>query len=217
MSYKKRGVHIEIDPRMMIGPRGLSISLVEFKETLANGNNVYNIFIENGQKVGEFIANKGDKGNKGDQGEPGRGIISVAKKRKIDLMTYYEVLYTDNTTSEFAVEDGQDAYELWIGKGNEGDIEDFFEAYRGYSISSVEFIENIPGTGNKYNIKIENNNTVGEIIAPEGPQGNDGNVNFATFEIIDGYLWATYTRDTEHMEFSINENGELEVTINEQN
>ncbi len=62
-----------------------------------------------------------------------------------------------------------------------------------------------------------------DIKGPQGPeglpgqQGVPGNVNFATFEIIDGYLWATYTRDTEHMEFSINENGELEVTINEQN
>lgn len=215
MSYKKRGVHIEIDPQMMIGPRGLSISLVEFKETLANGNNVYNVFIENGQKVGEFIANKGDKGKKGDQGEPGRGIISVAKKRKVDLMTYYEILYTDNTTSEFAVEDGQNAYELWIGEGNEGNIEDFFEAYRGFSVSSINFKEAIPGTGNKYGVSIENDKEIGEIIAPEGPQGKDGNVNFATFEIINGFLWVTYTRDSKHIKFSINENGELEVTINE--
>lgn len=52
------------------------------------------------------------------------------------------------------------------------------------------------------------------LKGPQGPEGPPGNVNFATFEIIDGYLYATYTRDTEHMKFAINKNGELEVTIN---
>lgn len=217
MSYKKRGIHIEIDPQMMIGPRGLSISLVKFKETLVNGNNVYDVFIENGQKVGEFIVNKGDIGKKGDKGESGRGIVEIIKLDKIDKTNNWEIKYTDETSSFFSVEDGKDSYEIWLHLGNKGTVEDFFEAYRGYSISNVEFIENIPGTGNKYNIKIENNYTVGEIIAPEGPQGKDGNINFTTFEIIDGYLWATYTRDTEHIKFSINENGELEVSIHEQN
>ena len=188
-------MHIEIDPRMMIGPRGLSISLVEFKETLANGNNVYNVFIENGEKVGEFIANKGDKGKKGDQGEPGRGIISVAKKRKVDLMTYYEILYTDNTTSEFVVEDGQNAYELWIGEGNEGNIEDFFEAYRGFSISSITFKEKIPRTGNKYGISIENGKEIGEMIAPEGPQGSTGLSGFEEWlQRNPGKTWEDYQK-----------------------
>ncbi|MGL5230967.1 MAG: hypothetical protein ACRC8F_09130 [Cetobacterium sp.] len=199
----------------MIGPRGLSISKVSLKETLENGDNVYNVFIENGDKVGEFTARKGDKGNIGDKGEAGRGIVSVSRKNKIDLMTYYEILYTDNTTDEFAVEDGQNAYELWLGIIDEDKtIEEFFEAFRGYSISLIKFKEQIPGTGNKYEVEIENGKKVGEIIAPEGPQGQDGNVNFATFEIIDGYLYATYTKDTQHMDFTINENGELEVTIN---
>lgn len=214
---KKGNIALEINAGVIEGPRGLSISSVELKETLENGNNVYNVFIENGQKVGEFIANKGDVGEKGDKGDTGKGIVSVSKKRKVDLMTYYEILYTDNSTSEFAVEDGQNAYELWIGNGNEGDIEDFFEAYRGFSISSINFKESIPGIGNKYGVSIENDKEIGEIIAPEGPQGKDGNVNFATFEIIDGHLWATYTKDTEHLKFTINKNGELEVIINEQN
>lgn len=52
------------------------------------------------------------------------------------------------------------------------------------------------------------------LKGPQGPEGPPGNVNFATFEIIDGYLYATYTKDTQHMDFTINENGELEVTIN---
>lgn len=214
---KKGNIALEINAGVIEGPRGLSISSVELKETLENGNNVYNVFIENGQKVGEFIANKGDVGEKGDKGDTGKGIVSVSKKRKVDLMTYYEILYTDNSTSEFAVEDGQNAYELWVGNGNEGNLEDFFEAYRGFSISSINFKESIPGTGNKYGVSIENDKEIGEIIAPEGPQGKDGNVNFATFEIIDGYLWATYTKDAEHIKFTINKNGELEVTINGEN
>lgn len=214
---KLRGIKVELDAGIVEGPRGLSIGKILFKEKLENGNNVYDVFLENGEIIGKLISDKGDQGDKGDKGDTGRGIISVTKARKVDLMTYYEILYSDYTTEEFAVEDGQNSYELWLGLGNEGTLEEFLEHFRGYSISSVEFIENIPGTGNKYNIKIENNNIVGEIIAPEGPQGNDGNVNFATFKIIDGYLWATYTRDSEHIKFSINENGELEVTINGEN
>lgn len=214
MSMRKRKFGIELDAGIVEGPRGLSIGTVAFKETLSNGNNVYEIFLENNLKIGEFVANKGDEGKEGKEGDTGRGILSVSKKEKIGLMTYYTILYTDNTVDEFAVEDGQNSYELWIGIGNDGTLEDFLEAYRGYSISSIELKEEIPGVGNKYEIEIENGRKVGEILAPEGPQGQDGNVNFATFEIIDGYLYATYTRDTEHMKFTINENGELEVTIN---
>ncbi|MCQ9628086.1 tail fiber protein [Cetobacterium somerae] len=174
MSYKKRGVHIEIDPQMMIGPRGLSISLVKFKETLANGNNVYNVFIENGQKVGEFIANKGDIGKKGDKGEAGRGIVEIVKLDKIDKTNNWEIKYTDGTSSFFSVEDGKDSYEIWLHLGNKGTVEDFLEAYRGFSISSINFKEKIPGTGNKYGVSIENGNEIGEIIAPEGIQGSTG-------------------------------------------
>ena len=215
MSMRKRKFGIELDAGIVEGPRGLSIGTVTFKETLPTGDNVYEIFLENNVKIGEFIANKGDEGKEGKKGEKGRGILSVSKKEKIGLMTYYTILYTDNTTDEFAVEDGQNAYELWLGTiDEEKTLGDFFEAFRGYSISSIELKEKIPGVGNKYEIEIENGKKIGEIIAPEGPQGQDGNVNFATFEIIDGYLYATYTRDTEHMKFTINENGELEVTIN---
>ena len=74
---KKGNIALEINAGVIEGPRGLSISSVELKETLENGNNVYNVFIENGQKVGEFIANKGDVGEKGDKGDTGKGIVSV--------------------------------------------------------------------------------------------------------------------------------------------
>lgn len=214
MNHRKRKFGIELDAGIVEGPRGLSISKVIFKETLSNGNNVYSIFIENGEIVGEFIANQGQDGNKGDKGDTGRGIIEIIKLDKIDKTNNWEIKYTDNTSSFFSVEDGKDAYEIWLYLGNEGTVEDFLEAYRGYSISSIELKEEIPRVGNKYEIVIENGNKIGEILAPEGPQGQDGNVNFATFEIIDGYLYATYTRDTEHMKFAINENGELEVIIN---
>lgn len=212
MSMRKRKFGIELDAGVVEGPRGLSIDRIVFKETSANGNNVYEVFLENDKKIGELVSNKGNQGNQGDKGDTGRGIVSVTKKRKVDLMTFYEILYTDNTTDEFAVEDGQNAYELWVGLGNDGTLEDFLEAYRGHSISSIQLKEEIPGIGNKYEVGIESGKKIGDFIAPIGPNGN---VNFATFEIIDGYLYATYTRDTEHMKFAINKNGELEVTIND--
>lgn len=134
MSIRKRKFGIELDAGIVEGPRGLSIGLVKFKETLPSGNNVYEVFLENNVKIGEFISNKGDEGKEGKEGKAGRGIVSVSKKEKIGLMTYYEISYTDNTVDEFAVEDGQNAYELWIGQGKEGDIEDFFEFYRGFSL-----------------------------------------------------------------------------------
>lgn len=165
---KKGNIALEINAGVIEGPRGLSISSVELKETLENGNNVYNVFIENGQKIGEFIANKGDVGEKGDKGDTGKGIVSVSKKRKVDLMTYYEILYTDNSTSEFAVEDGQNAYELWIGNGNEGDIEDFFEAYRGYGLDFV-------WQGTKLGVKKINENTYTfvDLLGKTGPNGKN--------------------------------------------
>ena len=168
MSYKKRGVHIEIDPQMMIGPRGLSISLVKFKETLANGNNVYNIFIENGQKVGEFIANKGDDGKKGGKGEPGRGIVEIVKLDKIDKTNNWEIKYTDRTSSFFSVEDGKDSYEIWLHLGNKGTVEDFFEAYRGYSLDFI-------WQGTKLGIKKTNEDTYTfvDLLGKTGPNGKN--------------------------------------------
>lgn len=208
---KLRGIKVELDAGIVEGPRGLSIGKILFKEKLENGNNVYDVFLENGEIIGQLISDKGDRGDKGDKGDTGRGIISVTKARKVDLMTYYEILYSDYTTEEFAVEDGQNSYELWLGLGNEGTLEEFLEHFRGYSIKNITFREILPDGNYVHDVFLENGEKIGEVISPKG---EDGGVNFATFDIIDGYLWVTYSKDNEHINFSINNNGELEVEIN---
>lgn len=174
MSMRKRKFGIELDAGIVEGPKGLSIGTVTFKETLPNGNNVYEIFLENNLKIGEFITNKGDEGKEGKEGDTGRGILSVSKKEKIGLMTYYTILYTDNTVDEFAVEDGQNAYELWIGQGKEGDIEDFFEFYRGYSLDFT-------WRGTELGVKKSNeeNYTFVDLRGQIGPNGR--NLEFTWF------------------------------------
>ena len=64
--FEKRieGFHFIID-------MSISIKNISLKETLPNGDKVYNMFLENGIKIGEFIASKGDIGPQGPRGEQG--------------------------------------------------------------------------------------------------------------------------------------------------
>ena len=66
-----------------------------------------------GSMEGAIIGVKGDKGQKGDTGDTGNGIQSVTKTSTSGLVDTYTILYTNGTTSTFAVtngEDGQDGY-----------------------------------------------------------------------------------------------------------
>ena len=179
---RRRGVSVELDAGIVEGPRGLSIDKIVFKETLENGDKIYEVILEGGKTIGELTSSKGDKGEIGNTGDTGRGILSISKKEKVDLMTYYEIRYTDNTTDEFAVEDGQNAYEIWLGLDNEGTIEDFLEAYRGYNIEYL-------WRGTELGLKLENETEytfvdlkgeVGEqgttgVQGPKGDKGDTGN------------------------------------------
>ena len=61
-----------------------------------------------GSMEGAIIGVKGDKGQKGDTGDTGNGIQSVTKTSTSGLVDTYTILYTDGTTSTFAVTNGAD-------------------------------------------------------------------------------------------------------------
>ena len=206
-------INLRVKAGIVTGPQGLSILATKFKEFLPNGDAVYEVIREDNKIIGLIIAPKGDEGKEGKEGLQGiAGIgISHITQEKEGLTNKLTIHFTDLTTQIINILDGENSFELWLDKGNEGELEDFFEEYRGYGIKEVIFKETLANGDKVYDIFIENGKNVGSLTAPKG---DNGNVNFATFEIIDGYLYATYTRDTEHMKFAINANGELEVTIN---
>ena len=69
-----------------------------------------------GSMEGAIIGAKGDKGDKGDTGDTGNGIQSVTKTSTSGLVDTYTILYTNGTTSTFAVTNGEDGttYYTWI-------------------------------------------------------------------------------------------------------
>lgn len=122
---KKGNIALEINTEIIEGPRGLSIKEIKYKETLPNGNNVYQIILENNVSIGEIECKKGDKGNTGGRGDTGKGILSVIKKNKLGIMNYFEIQYTDDSTSQFAIEDGENAYDIAVNNGFEGTEEEW--------------------------------------------------------------------------------------------
>lgn len=105
---------------------------------------------------------------KGDKGDPGRGIEYIRLVEKRDLISRYEIRYTDNKTDEFYVEDGKSAYEIWLDHGNSGSVFEFLEHFRGFSIKEVKFKKYVEQQGNEYSVIDTNNKEVGTFIAPVG-------------------------------------------------
>ncbi|MDU1912428.1 hypothetical protein [Fusobacterium sp.] len=122
---KKGNILLNINADVVEGPKGLSIREIMYKETLANGNNIYQVVLENNIVIGEIECKKGNKGDKGEKGDTGKGILAIVKKQKIGLMNYFEIQYTDKTTWEFAIEDGENAYEVAVDNGFEGTEEEW--------------------------------------------------------------------------------------------
>lgn len=126
---KKQGnIALEIKSEIIKGPRGLSIQSLKYKETLSNGDNVYEVIREDDSIIGEITAKKGEQGIQGIQGETGRGIVEVKKVEKIDKANNWEIKYTDGTSDFISVLDGDTAFEVavdngftweWTGEGEE--------------------------------------------------------------------------------------------------
>lgn len=189
----KSGMTLKASAEVVRGPRGLSIKELRFKETLENGNNIYEVILENDVVIGEIEAKKGDKGMQGIKGDTGRGIFSLLKKGKQGPVTTYEFTYTDNTTDIFTVEDGANAYEVATDNGFEGTEEEWLLSLMGPQGKSLEFNWN----GTELGIRVEGETSYNYVnlkgekgdkgeqgiqglkgdkgdIGPAGPQGEQG-------------------------------------------
>lgn|GEM_PF-5987443 len=126
---KKQGnIALEIKSEIIKGPRGLSIQSLKYKETLPNGDNIYEVIREDNVILGEIIAKKGAQGIQGVQGKIGRGIAEVKKVEKIGKTNNWEIKYTDETSDYISIQDGDSAFEVavengftweWTGEGEE--------------------------------------------------------------------------------------------------
>ena len=146
---KKGNISLEINAEVVEGPRGLSIQSLRYKETLSNGDNVYEIIREDNNVIGEITVKKGDKGNTGEKGDTGRGIIEVKKVEKIGKANNWEIKYTDGISDFISVLDGYTAFEVavdngftweWTGEGEEP--EDYGEK---------EWLKSLIGKGLEFN------------------------------------------------------------------
>ena len=146
---KKGNISLNINAEVVEGPRGLSIKELKYKETLADGSNVYSVIREDNNIIGEITVKKGDKGNTGEKGDTGRGIIEVKKVEKIGKANNWEIKYTDGTSDFISVLDGDTAFEVavdngftweWTGEGEEP--EDYGEK---------EWLKSLIGKGLEFN------------------------------------------------------------------
>lgn len=169
---KKGNISLEIKGEIIEGPRGLSIQEIRYKETLANGNNIYQVILENNVVIGEVECKKGDKGEKGEKGDTGKGILSVVKARKEGIMNYFEIQYTDGSTWEFAIEDGENAYDIAVNKGFEGTEEEWLLSLIGPRGKSLEF----SWRGTELGVRVEGENayTYTNLKGEKGDSGEQG-------------------------------------------
>ena len=109
---------------------------------------------------------------KGDDGDPGKGIVSTTIREGEGRQRIITILYTDDTTNELIVEDGQSAYEVWKSDGNTGTTTDFFKSLEGrgleYSWRGTELGVRVKGDV-EYTFVDLKGDTGGQ-----GPSGGDG-------------------------------------------
>ncbi|MEG0135809.1 MAG: hypothetical protein RR795_01190 [Cetobacterium sp.] len=167
-------INLEVKAGVVTGPPGLSILKTELKEKLPNGDSVYKVIREDNLIIGEFTIPKGEQGIQGilgPKGEDGVGISNITHVKE-GLTNKIMISLTNGTSYPVNLLDGENAFELWQNGGNEGDLNDFFEFYRGYGIQYL-------WRGTELGIKIENQaeytftNLIGKTGA-QGPQGMQG-------------------------------------------
>lgn len=109
---------------------------------------------------------------KGDDGDPGRGIVSTSIRKGENRQRIITILYTDDTTEELIVEDGQSAYEVWKNIGNDGTEIDFFKSLQGagleYSWRGTELGVRVAGEIDYTFVDLKGD------VGKQGPTGGDG-------------------------------------------
>lgn len=160
-------INLNIGAEMVTGPRGLSIKSIILKEVLPNKDNVYNVILEDNSIIGELLIRKGDKGDTGSQGIQGISGVGISNitSIKTELTNQITIHLTNGENKILNVLDGENAYELWLGEENEGTLNDFLEAYRGFKGDK----------GDKGNTGSQGIQGERGLTGPQGTQGQKGN------------------------------------------
>lgn len=127
----KHGIEIKVGATAVQGPRGFSIKDVKFKETLSNGDNVYQILLEDNSVIGEILVKKGDKGDRGEVGATGNGIDKIELIDEGEDYRTYRITFTNGTNFDWTVNDGYSAYEIAVDNGFEGTEQEWLESLIG--------------------------------------------------------------------------------------
>lgn len=162
-------INLNIGAEIVTGPRGLSIKNVVLKEVLPNKDNVYNVILENNSIIGELLIRKGDKGDTGSQGIQGISGVGISNitSIKTELTNQITIHLTNGENKILNVLDGENAYELWLGEENEGTLNDFLEAYRGFKGEKGD-------KGNTGAQGIQGERGLTGAQGTQGPKGNTG-------------------------------------------
>lgn len=183
---KKGNISLEINAEVVEGPRGLSIQSLRYKETLSNGDNVYEIIREDNNVIGEITTKKGDKGNTGEKGDTGRGIVEVKKVEKIGKANNWEIKYTDGTSDFISVLDGDTAFEVavdngftweWTGEGEEPEDYGEKEWLKSLIGKGLEFQWN----GTKLGVRVEGETGYQYSDDLKGEKGDKGDTGKAFY------------------------------------
>jgi microcystin-dependent protein len=145
----KSGIVLKAGAEAVRGPRGLSIKELKYKETLANGNNIYQIILENNVVIGEIETKKGDKGIQGIKGDTGRGIVEIKKVEKIEKTNNWEIKYTDKTSDYISIQDGDNAFEVAVANGFTWEWTGEGEEPEDYGVK--EWLKSLIGKGLEFN------------------------------------------------------------------
>ena len=145
----KSGIVLKAGAEAVRGPRGLSIKEFRFKETLENGNNIYEVILENDVVIGEIEAKKGDKGIQGIKGDTGRGIVEIKKVEKIEKTNNWEIKYTDKTSDYISIQDGDNAFEVAVANGFTWEWTGEGEEPEDYGVK--EWLKSLIGKGLEFN------------------------------------------------------------------
>lgn len=162
----KHGIEIKVGATAVQGPRGFSIKDVKFKETLSNGDNVYQVLLEDNSVIGEILVKKGDKGDRGEVGATGNGIDKIELIDEGEDYRTYRITFTNGTNFDWTVNDGYSAYEIAVDNGFEGTEQEWLESLIG---KGLEF----EWKGTQLGVRIEGE-TEYKYVDLKGQAGENG-------------------------------------------